>query len=341
MTTLVQTRQPLQLLSMSIQPKRRRSERIAGRSHRSSIPSRELRVQPRRDAKGQGHTAISGKLTRTEHLAYDEQDGDFVFARKRVKTAQPEPIPEDELAPAPAPASKPAPKSTSRRGRPPKQKELREEAPKPAPKPAPKRTSKGRSSQTPIHSDDAPSRPPPPQQRTMRHRTRSSIEKADSAVENPANGASKARHFPEEHHVAAQSTPMDIDKVQRADDISAGKKIALPFSDTPIINRNKEMRKKTGNRRSSVGMRGRRASSLIESGHSAIPHREVSASEFYKHIEADGLSEPRRMKQLLTWCGERSLVEKPPLGSLNSNAILGGKDILSRIHPSYLRCLSS
>jgi len=268
-----------------------------------------------------------------EHLAYDEQDGDFVFARKRVKTAQPEPIPENELAPAP----KPAPKSTSRRGRPPKQKEAREEAPKPAPKPAPKRTSKGRPSQTPIHSDDAPARPPPPQQRNTRHRTRSSIDKADPVAEKPANDVSKGRHVAEEHHVSAQSTPMDIDKVQRADDVSAGKKIALPFSDTPIINRNKEMRKKTGNRRSSVGMRGRRASSLIESGHSAIPHREVSASEFYKHIEADGLSEPRRMKQLLTWCGERSLVEKPPLGSLNSNAILGGKDILSRIHPVWLR----
>ena len=45
-------------------------------------------------------------------------------------------------------------------------------------------------------------------------------------------------------------------------------KIPLPFADTPIIHRNKEMRK-TGaeqSRRSSSGMRGRRASSLIDSG---------------------------------------------------------------------------
>lgn len=103
-------------------------------------------------------------------------------------------------------------------------------------------------------------------------------------------------------------------------------KIALPMSDTPIINRNKEMRKKgNGTRRSSLGSRGRRASSLIESGQTAIPHREVSPSEFYKHIESEGLPEPRRMKQLLTWCGERSLAEKPPLGTPNANAILGGK----------------
>ena len=47
-------------------------------------------------------------------------------------------------------------------------------------------------------------------------------------------------------------------------------KIALPFADTPIIRRNQEMRKGTGDgqRRSSLGNRGRRASSLIESGKS-------------------------------------------------------------------------
>lgn len=45
--------------------------------------------------------------------------------------------------------------------------------------------------------------------------------------------------------------------------------ISLPMADTPVIQRNKEMRTKKsekGNRRSSLGMRGRRASSLIDSG---------------------------------------------------------------------------
>lgn len=102
--------------------------------------------------------------------------------------------------------------------------------------------------------------------------------------------------------------------------------IALPFSDTPIINRNKELRKKggTGQRRSSLGMRGRRASSLIDSGYSAIPHKEVETSQFYKHIE-DGLPEPRRMKQLLTWTGERALPEKPAHGDPDSGAKLAGQ----------------
>lgn len=97
------------------------------------------------------------------------------------------------------------------------------------------------------------------------------------------------------------------------------------MSDTPVINRNKEMRKKgaTGSRRSSLGSRGRRASSLIEMGHTALPHREVGTGEFYKHVE-EGLPEPRRMRQVLTWCGERALAEKPGLGSADSGAILGG-----------------
>ncbi len=45
-------------------------------------------------------------------------------------------------------------------------------------------------------------------------------------------------------------------------------RIVLPFSDTPVIRRNKEFRQRAskGHRRSSTGMRGRRASSLIESG---------------------------------------------------------------------------
>lgn len=47
-------------------------------------------------------------------------------------------------------------------------------------------------------------------------------------------------------------------------------RIALPFADTPIIRRNQEMRKGAGggHRRSSLGMRGRRASSLIDGGKS-------------------------------------------------------------------------
>ncbi|EEP75331.1 predicted protein [Uncinocarpus reesii 1704] len=91
-------------------------------------------------------------------------------------------------------------------------------------------------------------------------------------------------------------------------------KVALPFADTPVIQRNKDMRQERGRgkRRSSFGMRGRRASSLIDSGASnALPHDKVDTADFYKHIESEDLSEPRRMRQLLTWCATRAIGEKP------------------------------
>lgn len=134
---------------------------------------------------------------------------------------------------------------------------------------------------------------------------------------------------------------------------TATSKITLPFADTPVIRRNKEMREERagkGQRRSSLGMRGRRASSLIESGASnggnpplqtisepglehsadtsgtALPHKEVNTSDFYKHIACDGLSEPRRMKQLLTWCATRAMGDRPSGSrSDDDSARLAGK----------------
>lgn len=110
-------------------------------------------------------------------------------------------------------------------------------------------------------------------------------------------------------------------------------RITLPFADTPVIRRNKAMREGKGGkseRRSSLGSRGRRASSLIETGNShgerlrpcggefsisdqgtpALPHNEVEIADFYKHIESEGLIEPRRMRQLLTWCATRAMAER-------------------------------
>jgi kinetochore protein Mis13/DSN1 len=41
----------------------------------------------------------------------------------------------------------------------------------------------------------------------------------------------------------------------------------------------------------------------------ALPHSEVEITDFYKHIESEGLPEPRRMRQLLTWCATRAMSE--------------------------------
>ena len=275
---------------------------------------------------------------------------------------QPQPIPEEEPAPAPAPAPrktrgrkpketkvpqepqeaetppKPAPKRAPKRKS--SQLAVQPDPPAPAPSPLPQRTTRRKAARSP---EDSIEKEPPKPTRTTRATKATKAAKATKTTKATKNESNVKRRDevpaetepepepeavpePEPEPEAAQATPMEVDKTRGGPGTTSNsKKIALPFSDTPIINRNKEMRKKTGGRRSSLGMRGRRASSLLDSGNSAIPHREVDPAEFYKHIEADGPSEPRRMKQLLMWCGERALAKKPKLGSLNSNAVLGGK----------------
>jgi kinetochore protein Mis13/DSN1 len=234
----------------------------------------------------------------------------FTRASKRTKTAsaQPEPVP----TPAPVPSAK--------RGRKPKEpKETNERDDEPT---ATTKKPRGRkmSFSTPKAEEDALVVP------KKRKTTRSSVGKA---TEGPTNGnASRLDHTDHDAIEIVNGAIQDETENRSVDPTKHSTVIALPFSDTPIINRNKELRKKGGNgaRRSSLGLRGRRASSLIDNGHSAIPHREVETSEFYKHIEAEGLSEPRRMKQLLTWTGERCMGQRPAHGDADNGAELAGED---------------
>jgi Mis12-Mtw1 protein family len=175
--------------------------------------------------------------------AYDEEDGGFKFSRTRskrtqAKQAQPEPVPvpepEVELVKAPEPPT------TSR-----KRKTF---VPSPEPPPskagAPaKRRSKRISGEKPPNGSVA----------TPLKFTRRKTRTAEPA---PAP--------PEERDDSPALIGQDI-QIEKSRN---GTKIALPFADTPVIQRNKEMRAKTKttNRRSSSGLRGRRASSLIDSG---------------------------------------------------------------------------
>jgi kinetochore protein Mis13/DSN1 len=234
-------------------------------------------------------------------IAYDEEDGDFVFTRgsKRTKTAPSEPEP----APAPVPPPK--------KSRKPKERERDEE-----PTLTVKKT-RGRkmSFSTPKTEKDAVV---PKRKKSTRASTG---QNGETSTHQPGTETTDYDSI----DIIGAPPPEETSK-SMVEVISQSTMIALPFSDTPVINRNKELRKKGGSgRRSSLGMRGRRASSLIDNGHSAIPHREVETKHFYKHIEADGLSEPRRMKQLLTWNGERALGEKPSHGDPDSAAALAGK----------------
>ncbi|CAK7201172.1 hypothetical protein SEUCBS139899_003875 [Sporothrix eucalyptigena] len=327
MTTLVRTRLPLQDLSMSNQASRRSSKRLAAAA------------------------------------VYDEQDGDFTFTRgsKRAKTT---------TAPDPAPVAVPdtkksrqsvgrrraaaalasPPTTTSSTTTSPQQLESR-----PAPARRPGRPPKAAKSAPPptIEEDDLGAPPAPatkPRRRTRTSSERVSEEPAPAPAPPRSSTTTGRGRKPRGSTAKRRESEEDDDDIAVVDDnggdenensrtpeqnvspaTGSRQTIALPFSDTPIINRNKELRRKNGQRRSSVGMRGRRASSLIDNGHSALPHREVDSAEFYKHIEAEGLPEPRRMRQLLMWCGERALSEKPPHGSANSSALLGARAIQDQL----------
>lgn len=297
--------------------------------------------------------------------AYDEQDGDFLFTRgsKRQKTVS---SPASPPAPEPKPVAKAAAKKAPGRPRNGTKRAASSSPPPPSQEETlPLRTSKRPTRRKRDSSPVVPDRQLVVPKKRGPRRTESPPAE-DIAEEEPApepapkpaptsarrtNGARQAskddgtrksaRKKPRKDEAPPvadeppvedepQATPEHIDKSLDRD--PNAQKIALPFSDTPINARNAEFRKKGGKgagggRRSSVGLRGKRASSLIESGHSAIPHREVSASEFFKHIESEGLSEPRRMKQLLTWCGERALSEKPKHGTAGAPAVLGARAI--------------
>ncbi|KAF6528288.1 hypothetical protein HZS61_008590 [Fusarium oxysporum f. sp. conglutinans] len=264
-----------------------------------------------------------------------EHDDDFSFVRKskRTKTVKTdEPKPEAVLEPKAEPVKKGARERNERDDKAcheEEQQTKRIDASDDREIKVPKRPSTSRSTRRSGEAQEKeafqpapsfiPEPEPEPQPETV----------PEAALASRVNGAPKKRGS------GAKPTrpPPDWDKSPQREPPVQSATITLPMSDTPIINRNKEMRKKGGNsnRRSSLGNRGRRASSLIESGQTAIPHREVNPADFYKHIAAEGLTEPRRMKQLLTWCGERALAGKPPPGTPNSNAILGARAIQDQL----------
>ncbi|KAI9845165.1 MAG: hypothetical protein M1837_005050 [Sclerophora amabilis] len=223
-------------------------------------------------------------------VSYEEDDGGFRFTRTRSKKAK---------APQPSPRPSPEPAMVEKKAPPAKRK-------KSFSTPGGKANAKEKDSAKPKRRSprfSGPnSQPAPPIEPEQTRNTPNAIQQ---------NG----EHVP--HSVDGDSERRDTTR------------IALPFSDTPVIKRNKEFRKNpgTGHRRSSIGLRGRRASSLIDNGSNAAPHREVEASDFYKHISGEGLSEPRRMKQLLLWCGTRAMGDKPLYSSKDSHARLAARVI--------------
>ncbi|MCJ1446389.1 MAG: hypothetical protein MMC23_006894 [Stictis urceolatum] len=264
-------------------------------------------------------------------LDYDEEDDGFMFSRtrsKRTKATQALKVPEPVV----------------------------EEQPE-LPKALPTRKSRKKSAEE-FASNHVEKEDVAPRRRSTRNSgdkstiTPSEIEVPKRRPKEPSVAKSKKLKEPQMQPDVDDEDRMDLvggtsrTPVQNLEIPTETTKIALPFADTPIIRRNKEMRK--GERRSSLGMRGRRASSLIDSGTSngqtrrldlnvksmlivaALPHSEVESAEFFKHIEAN-LPEPRRMRQLLTWCGTRALGDRPSFATEDSHAKLAAREIQQQL----------
>jgi kinetochore protein Mis13/DSN1 len=204
--------------------------------------------------------------------AYDEVDDGFQFSRRtsrRTTKAQaapapePEPIPEEEPA-KPARAADAYPAKAAPR---PKKKSIAAIDPESSDSGKRRRSARlsGDREQLEVRPKTAKATEPP----VVKPRTKNSAS-AVKERKKQVTPAPETQPEPKSAYAGVQTPIHNELQVAKKRDPNA-QRIMLPFADTPVITRNKEMRKgtnKDGHRRSSTGLRGRRASSLIDSGQS-------------------------------------------------------------------------
>ncbi|KFH62618.1 hypothetical protein MVEG_12010 [Podila verticillata NRRL 6337] len=260
-------------------PQKKPSSKSRSKNHVPTLPSDssslslENEKQGRRggstaEANGQEKETRKGtvEMKRAKRSMVTEEDRGFVFTRKLPST------------PAPATASVPATTTTSkaRNGGSTQEPELaRPTTPLP---PSPERTP---SREAYTHGPSTKTKLP----KSQDHRSKPVASSITTKTATVAS-TSRFRHQP-------QYTP------ERATDVIT----AIPMRETPMIKKNKDLR--SGSRRSSFAMRGKRAST-IGNGFSALPHPSVDPKSFYRHISADE-PPPVRMKQLMAWCARKTI----------------------------------
>ncbi|KAF2681654.1 hypothetical protein K458DRAFT_343230 [Lentithecium fluviatile CBS 122367] len=304
--TAILIRSPLQSLPMATnRPTTRR------RSVKAAFEEEDAPVAKRAKTETNGTVKrTNGAKKATAKAAYDENDDGFQFTRRTSRRTT-----KAQLALEPIPDEHPKPTPARKKKNPIVAPEPVEAAPQRRRRSA--RLSGDKHQLTQVDGPPETATPAPAPKRTKKS---APTENEKSRQATPAPEREKGAF------VGTQTPKQDQLHVSKKRDGGATK-IMLPFADTPVITRNKEMRKKDGHRRSSTGLRGRRASSLIDSGMSnALPHSEVEVRSFFKYIE-QSLPEPRRMKQLLTWCGSRALPDKPSGDVKNANAIMAARAI--------------
>lgn len=203
-----------------------------------------------------------------DSTAYDEEDDGFAFTRTRAKKARAEPVlPSTAEEYTQERRAEPAP---SRRSR--KKATASPSAAPPAPVESQEKTTKRRSAR---HSGEHENADPQVLPVKKRRKDRASSEmKQDHVEERSHKEQDQSEQGPQQEHKQKDQDrsrhETQQEHTQPIEITFDATKIALPFADTPIIRRNKEMRNRAtnGSRRSSLGMRGRRASSLIGTGKS-------------------------------------------------------------------------
>ncbi|KAL5365001.1 Mis12-Mtw1 protein family-domain-containing protein [Aspergillus floccosus] len=290
--TKTKRREPLQPINMATS---QTQARPASSAASGGTGRKGTRSSARLSLNSQERTDENGRPKRKGVFDEDVEGFQFSFKSKKQKSSV-EPVPEVHW-----PAEDTAPKPSPRRGRPPKKRaeepELAAESKTKLAETASKKQSRG--------TGKVAASEPEPEPSTDTRSTRKRDHPESISVEKKRKKGRPRTSNANDHRNGYVSPEPQ----------STTATIALPMADTPVIQRNKDMRGAAkgskGNRRSSLGMRGRRASSLIDSGASnALPHKEVNAADFYKHIAAD-LPEPRRMRQLLIWCATRAMGQKP------------------------------
>ncbi|GJP93209.1 hypothetical protein CBS115989_9975 [Aspergillus niger] len=317
-TTKTKRREPLLALDMATSQAQARPAAPGRSSGRRTSARLSLNKQDRSEEK------LSAAEKKRKAVPFEEDIEGFQFSRITTKKARPS---EPKTMPSPVPEEPAHP--SPRRGRPPKKRveekktEIAEEPKKQAEGTGKRRTrGAAKNSVDPVEPapEPEPQAQPEPQQQRATRSTRKHDQVETVPLEKkrrkgrPSNSKTDALQQ-QQQQPQPQPQPRNGFVSPEPQQSGTATTIALPLADTPVIQRNKEMRGKKsvkgGNRRSSLGMRGRRASSLIDSGASnALPHKKVDTADFYKHIAAD-LPEPRRMRQLLIWCGTRAMGDKP------------------------------
>ncbi|KAL4809947.1 Mis12-Mtw1 protein family-domain-containing protein [Aspergillus unguis] len=306
-TTQTKRREPLRVLDMATSQARARPASSAAPGEIGKKGGRRVRTSLDKQERSD---EVNGDKKRKAGI-YDEDIEGFQFSRitskkqKGSKGGEQSVIPPEESTAAPQPSPK--------RGRPPKKKveeKTDDVTESKIPRGAGKRQTRGNAKSAPEPEAESQHRPelePQPERSTRSARKRDDGEQIPMEKAPVEKKRKKGR--PSKSHEEQRNGFVSPEPPQ-----AGTATITLPAADTPVIQKNREMRgkKSSKGRRDSLSMRGRRASSLIDSGASnALPHKKVDPAEFYKHIAADGLVEPRRMRQLLIWCGTRAMVDKP------------------------------